>query len=89
VALRRNFALCLALREPCLLEGRVFTKFKEATMSLLLIIIILLIVFGGGGGYYAHRSYGGRGLGGVLGLILIVLLVLWLVGALSTGVPVR
>ena len=58
-------------------------------MSTLLIIIILLILFGGGGGYYAHRSYGGRGLGGVLGLILVILLVLWLAGALTTGVPVR
>jgi hypothetical protein len=47
-------------------------------MSLLLIIVILLIIFGGGGGYYAHRTYGGPGLGGVLGLVLIVILVLWL-----------
>ena len=51
-----------------------------------LIIIILLILFGGGGGYYAHRSYGGRGLGGVLGLVLVILLILWLLGALTTGV---
>jgi hypothetical protein len=58
-------------------------------MSTLLIIILILILFGGGGGYYAHRSYGGRGLGGVLGLVLVILLILWLVGALSTGVPVR
>ena len=58
-------------------------------MSTLLIIIILLILFGGGGGYYAHRSYGGRGLGGVLGRMLVILLILRLVGALSTGVPVR
>jgi hypothetical protein len=54
-------------------------------MSLLLIIILLLILFGGGGGYYAHRNYGGRGLGGVLGLVLVVFLVLWLMGALATG----
>ncbi len=58
-------------------------------MSMLLIIILLLILFGGGGGYYAHRTYGGRGLGGVLGLVLIILLVLWLAGALTTGVPAR
>ena len=45
-------------------------------MSTLLIIIILLILFGGGGGYYAHRSYGGRGLGGVLGLVIIIIIVL-------------
>jgi hypothetical protein len=58
-------------------------------MSLLLIIIILLVLFGGGGGYYAHRSYGGRGLGGVLGLVIVIILVLWLLGVFATGVPVR
>mgnify|MGYP006914776963 CR=1 FL=1 len=40
-------------------------------MGLILIIILLVLLFGGGGGYYAHRSYGGRGSGGVLGLSLI------------------
>jgi hypothetical protein len=55
-------------------------------MSLLLIIVILLIIFGGGGGYYAHRTYGGPGLGGVLGLVLIVILVLWLFNRASIGV---
>ena len=58
-------------------------------MSLLLIIIILLVLFGGGGGYYAHRSYGGRGLGGVLGLVVVIILVLWLLGVFAHGVPVR
>jgi hypothetical protein len=51
-------------------------------MSLILIIILLVIVFGGGGGYYAHSNYGGRGLGGVLGFVLIIVVVLWLVGRL-------
>ena len=50
-------------------------------MSLILIIILLIIVFGGGGGYYAHSYYGGPGLGGVLGVVLIVLVVLWLSAA--------
>lgn len=54
-------------------------------MSMLLIIILLLILFGGGGGYYGYRSYGGRGLGGVLGLVVVVFLVLWFMGALATG----
>jgi uncharacterized protein DUF3309 len=59
-------------------------------MSTLLIIILILILFGGGGGYYGYRTWGGRGLGGVLGLVLVVILVLYFVGALSTGVaPVR
>ncbi|MGO9741208.1 MAG: DUF3309 family protein [Roseiarcus sp.] len=49
-------------------------------MNLIIIIILLLIVFGGGGGYFAHSYYGGPGLGGVLGLVLIVVLVLWFLG---------
>ena len=49
-------------------------------MSLILIIILLIVVFGGGGGYYAHSYYGGPGLGGVLGFVLIVVLVLWFMG---------
>jgi hypothetical protein len=55
-------------------------------MSLLLLIIVLVLLFGGGGGYYAHRSYGGTGLGGVLGLVLIVLVVIWLFNRASVGV---
>jgi hypothetical protein len=55
-------------------------------MSILLIIIILILLFGGGGGYYAHRSYGGAGLGGVLGLVLIVIVVIWLVNRASIGI---
>jgi hypothetical protein len=54
----------------------------ETKMSTLLIIIILLLIFGGGGGYYAHSLYGGPGLGGVLGTVLVVLLILWLLGVL-------
>src|SRR5581483_9474863 len=58
---------CLAIRE-------------ELRMSTILIIVLLIVLLGGGGGYYGYRSYGGAGLGGVLGLILVVLLVVWLVG---------
>ena len=49
-------------------------------MSLILIIILLVLLFGGGGGYYAHRTYGLPGLGGVLGLVLIIIVLLWLFG---------
>ena len=38
----------------------------------LLLIIILILLFGGGGGYYGYRTYGGPGLGGVLGLIVVI-----------------
>src|SRR5271166_3687232 len=56
---------------------------REFRMSVLLLIIILLLIFGGGGGYYGYRSYGGPGLGGVLGLVLVILVILWLVGGLG------
>ena len=49
-------------------------------MSTILLVIILILVFGGGGGYYAHGRYGGAGLGGVLGIVLIALVVWWLLG---------
>jgi hypothetical protein len=51
----------------------------------ILLIVLIILLLGGGGGYYGHRRYGGRGLGGVLGLVLVVILVLWLVGALGTA----
>ena len=51
-------------------------------MSTLLIIVILLLLFGGGGGYYAFNTYGGVGLSGVLGTVLLILVILWVVGAL-------
>ena len=45
-------------------------------MSTILIILVLILLLGGGG-YYGHSMYGAPGLGGVLGLVLIVVLVLW------------
>ena len=55
-------------------------------MLTILVIVLLIILLGGGGGYYAHGRYGGAGLGGVLGLVLVVLIVLWLVGVFSSAV---
>jgi hypothetical protein len=34
--------------------------------------------------YYGYRSYGSRGLGGALGLVVIILLIVWLLGGLTT-----
>jgi hypothetical protein len=48
-----------------------------------IILIVLLVLLLGGGGYYAHGRYGGRGLGGVLGLVLIIVLALWFFGMLG------
>lgn len=56
-------------------------------MSTILIVLLVILLLGGGG-YYGHRSYGTAGLGGVLGLALVVVLVLWFLGALG-GAPVR
>jgi hypothetical protein len=52
-------------------------------MTTILLIILIIVLLGGGGGYYAHGRYGGAGLGGVLGLVLVGLVVLWLMGALT------
>lgn len=53
-----------------------------------LVIVLLVILLLGGGGYYGHRSYGATGLGGVLGLAVVIVLILWFLGALG-GAPVR
>ena len=55
-------------------------------MSLILIVVVLVLLFGGGA-YYGPRA-GWRGPhygGGLLGLVLLVLLVLWLTGNLGRG----
>ena len=52
----------------------------EPVLTILLIVVLILML--GGGGYYGYSSYGGRGLGGVLGLVLVIVLVVWLVGGL-------
>ncbi|MDP2332954.1 MAG: DUF3309 family protein [Reyranella sp.] len=54
-------------------------------MSTILIVVILILLLGGGGGYYGYSRYGGRGLGGVLGLVLLIVVVLWLFGGLRTA----
>lgn len=53
-----------------------------------LIIVLLLILLLGGGGYYGHRTYGPTGLGGAVGFVLVVVLILWLLGAIG-GAPLR
>jgi hypothetical protein len=46
-------------------------------MGLIVLLILILLLFGGGG-FYGYRPgyYGGRGFGGLLGLILIVVVYL-------------
>jgi hypothetical protein len=55
---------------------------------LILLIVVLILLFGGGSGYYYGRDAGWRGPhygGGLLGLVLIILLVVWLSGAIGPG----
>lgn len=50
-------------------------------MSTILIIVLLVLLLGGGGFGYSRWGYAGGG--GILGLILVVFLILWLLGALG------
>jgi len=49
---------------------------------MLLLIIVLVLLFGGGGGYYGYSRWGPGGGLGVVGTILVIVLLLYLVGAL-------
>ncbi len=53
-------------------------------MTLVLLIIIIILLLGGGGGFYGYRrgNYGGRGLGGILVLVLVVMVAVYLVNSL-------
>jgi hypothetical protein len=48
---------------------------------MLLLIIVLVLLFGGGGGYYGYSRWGSRGGMGILGTVLVIVLVLYLLGA--------
>jgi hypothetical protein len=47
----------------------------------LLLIILLVLLLAGGGGYWGYSTWGPSGGFGVLGTVLLIVLVLWLVGA--------
>lgn len=57
-------------------------------MLTILIIVLLILLLGGGGGYYGYSRWGGPGLGGVLGVLLVVVLAVWLLGGLAVTRPV-
>ncbi|MGB7126222.1 MAG: DUF3309 family protein [Methylovirgula sp.] len=52
-------------------------------MGTILIIVLLIFLFGGG--YYGFSRYRGPGLGGIIGVVLVVVAVLWLLGRLHTA----
>jgi hypothetical protein len=59
-------------------------------MSVLLIVVLLVLLLGGGGALYGSRAgWGGTHYGGLLGLVVLVLVVLWLTGNLSAGPMLR
>jgi hypothetical protein len=66
-------------------------KERGYVMSTILIIVLLVLLLGGGGAYYGPRAgWGGSHYGGgLLGLVLIVLLILWLTGSIGGGVRIR
>lgn len=51
-------------------------------MGTILIIVLVVLLLGGGGGYYGYSRYGGAGVGGVLGSVLVLFLVVWFFGGL-------
>jgi len=48
---------------------------------MLLVIIVLVLLFGGGGGYYGYSRWGSRGGFGIVGTVLLIVLILYLLGA--------
>jgi hypothetical protein len=48
---------------------------------MLLLIIVLVLLFGGGGGYYGYSRWGTGGGVGILGTVLIIVLIMYLLGA--------
>lgn len=59
-------------------------------MSIILILVLVLLL-GGGGAYYGPRA-GWRGPhygGGLLGIVVLMLLVLWVTGNLGGGLAIR
>lgn len=50
---------------------------------MLLLIIILALLLAGGGGYYGYSQWGTGGGLGIVGTVLVIVLVLYLLGALN------
>lgn len=49
---------------------------------LLLLIVLLVLLFAGGGGYYGYSRWGTGGGLGVVGTVVLIVAVLYLLGAL-------
>jgi hypothetical protein len=49
---------------------------------MLLLVVILILLFAGGGGYFGYSRWGTGGGLGIVGTVLLIVLVLYLLGAL-------
>ena len=58
-------------------------------MSLILIVLVLVLLLGGGGFYGSRAGWRGPHYGGLLGLVLLILVVLYLTGNLGSGSVIR
>jgi hypothetical protein len=61
---------------------------EDNAMELVLIIVLLIILLGGGFGFYRggyYRQSGPARIGGILGLVLIVLVIVWLLSGTLAG----
>jgi hypothetical protein len=47
-------------------------------MGTIVLAVILFLLIIGGSGYYARGRFGHAGLGGVFGVVLVVLVLVWL-----------
>ena len=83
VAYRESAASARVIRGP---RG---TQKEIGAVMLIVLIIVLVLLFGGGGGYYYGRNsgWGSRHYGGgLLGLVVTIVLILWLTGNLAGSV---
>ena len=58
-------------------------------MPLILIIVLLVLLLGGGGFYGSRAGWRGPHYGGLFGLVLLILVILWLTGNLGGGPVIR
>jgi hypothetical protein len=70
----------MARRQKRPIVQQLRANLKETHM--LLLIIVLVLLFGGGGGYYGYSRWGTGGGMGILGTVLLIVLILYLLGAI-------
>jgi hypothetical protein len=83
---RKNRAAKLSRHVSCAAGSTGIDAFievdNEKENPMLLLIIVLVLLFGGGGGYYGYSRWGTGGGMGILGTVLLIVVVMYLLGAL-------